>query len=199
VNEDEITGAEENAEAAEEPKPEHPPCPTCGEEWDGDAAFCYYCGYQESDEDNPLHPTPVLDGGVCDAAGVLSPDEINAIKAVIAESGKGRPDMHERGKGRPVMSGPIMFAAFDTPDDQTPAGMAFTLYNDWTVGVAGADDGILIYYDPSRKRVEIALGKKIGRRINMQTVADAARGFAESIAAGRIADGFKSAIETLSG
>jgi hypothetical protein len=166
---------EPEAEAAEEEE-KLPPCPTCGEEWEGDAVFCSYCGYEKADEDNPLHPLPVLNEGICDAAGVLSDEEISGIKAVIAEFGKSRP---------------VIFATFITPEDQTPAGIAFTLYNNWTVGKHNADVGLLVYYDPGRRRIEIVLGKNIEVHIDGKTIQLTVEEFAGDVGDGHIVEGFR--------
>jgi len=179
-------GAKEHAATPEtdtlEEKAKHPPCPTCGEEWDGDAVFCSYCGYEETDAANPLHPMPVLDGGVCDAVKALSAEEITGLKAAIAGAGKSKP---------------VMFATFNTPDDQTPAGIAFSLYNDWTVGLKGADEGLLILYDPRRKRVEIAAGRNLRKSLKVKDSMEITKELAQAIAAGKLIEGFKTALDKL--
>jgi uncharacterized membrane protein YgcG len=177
--------SEKNAEIIEDKtkeqdeKPDHPPCPTCKEEWEGDGIFCDLCGYQESDEDNPLHPLPVADGGVADAAGVLADAEIDELKRIIGDLKSGVP---------------MYFVTFNTPDDQTPGGIAYTLYNDWAVGVENPELGALVFYDPSRRRVEIAIGKTLGGRADMKSLVQTAEDFAAAISEGNITEGFEKAI-----
>lgn len=168
-----------NTKEEKEEKPEHPPCPICKEEWEGDAIFCDMCGYQESDEDNPLHPLPLLHSGVADGAGVLSVEEFEGVKQVISDLKSGVP---------------IYLVTLNTPEDQTPGGIAYTLYNDWTVRTDNANLGLLIFYDPSRKRVEIALGKTLGARADVRRLGQTAWEFAIAIREGSIVEGFGRAI-----
>jgi len=166
---------EETEEKKEDAEPEHDPCPTCTEEWEGGAVFCDLCGYQETDEENPLHPTPVLEDGIADAAGMFSVDDIAELKKAIGELRAGVP---------------IMLVTFNTPDDQTPGGIAFTLYNDFTVKTEQADLGLLVMIDPSRNRVEIALGKNLGRRADFKALGEIAKAYAAAIANGQAASEF---------
>ena len=168
---------EEEPQAAAKVK--HPPCPTCSEEWDGGAPFCSYCGFQDTDGANPLHPPPVLADGIADAAGVLGDEARGAIGRIIG----GHAD------------NPVFFVTFNTPEDQTPGGIAFSLYNDWTVGIANAERGILVYYDPVHMRVEIAVGKGLLGVVSAGAVSGAASELAEAIARGDIAEGFRKAVE----
>ncbi len=166
---------EEAEEKKEDAEPVHDPCPTCTEEWEGGAIFCDLCGYQETDEENPLHPTPVLEDGVADAAGMFSADDIAELKKAIGKLNAGVP---------------IMLVTFNTPDDQTPGGIAFTLYNDFTVRTEQADLGLLVMIDPSRNRVEIALGKNIGSRIDVNALSEAASEYAVAVSNGRAVSEF---------
>ncbi len=161
-----------------EPKVKHPPCPTCNEEWDGGASFCSYCGFQDTDESNPLHPPPVLVDGIADAAGVLGDEERAGIGRIIGEHA----DI------------PVFFVTFNTPEDQTPAGFAFSLYNDWTVGIANGERGILFYYDPAHMRVEIAIGRGLFGIVPAGAVSGAASELAEAISRGDTVEGFRRAV-----
>ena len=174
------TQSPDAGEGEEEPK--HPPCRTCNEEWDGTAVFCSYCGYEDSDEENPLHQAPAFTSGVYDAAGVLSDGEITSLQKAIAELASTRP---------------VFFATFNTPDGYTPAGMAYTMYNDATVGLKDADEGILALYDPGRGRVEIAVGRKLGKKLPAGDIAGAASELAKSISEQRIAESFSNVIKGL--
>ena len=166
---------EEAEEKKEDAPPVHDPCPTCTEEWEGGAVFCDLCGYQETDEENPLHPPPVLEDGVADAAGMFSENDIAELKKAIGE----------------LMAGvPIMLVAFNTPDDQTPGGMAFTMYNDFTVKTEQADLGLLVMIDPSRHRVQIALGKAIGRRVDVSALSEAVSNYAVAVSNGQAVSEF---------
>jgi uncharacterized membrane protein YgcG len=179
------TGGDEEqsvATSAVEEKPKHRPCPTCGEEWDGEAVFCSYCGYEETDAANPLHPMPIPEEGIYDAAGVLSAEEINGLRAAITEVGVAKP---------------VIFATFNTPDDQTPAGIAFSLYNDWAVGMKGADEGLLIFYDPGRKRIEIVAGRNLGKSLEVKDSMEIAKELAQAIIEGRLVEGFIMALGKL--
>ena len=49
----------------------HPPCPICGEDWDESEIFCYHCGYEEKDEELPLHPPPVRTGCLTDPGNLI--------------------------------------------------------------------------------------------------------------------------------
>lgn len=180
---DKKVNTKEKKEEKEE-KPEHPPCPTCKEVWEGGAIFCDMCGYQESDEHNPLHPLPLLHSGVADGAGLLSVEEVEGLKQVISDLKSGVP---------------IYLVTLNTPDDQTPGGIAYTLYNDWAVRADNADLGVLIYYDPSRKRVEIALGKTLGARADLRALGQTAREYAIAIREGSIVEGFGRAISKIYG
>jgi hypothetical protein len=167
---------------AEEEAPPHPPCPTCGEEWEGKAVFCSYCGYEDTDEEIPLHPPPKFTGGIADTAGVLSADDTHAINNAIAGM---------------KLPGPVFFATFNTPDGHSPAGVAYTIYNDATVGLPNADNGILVLYDPTGGRVEIAVGRELGKGLKAGDMAVAARELANAVAGGRIAEGFIKLVNTL--
>ena len=170
-----IEETEEVEEKKENAEPAHDPCPTCTEEWEGGSIFCDLCGYQETDEENPLHPTPVLEDGIADAAGMFSADDLAELKKAIGELNTGVP---------------LMLVTFNTPDDQTPGGVAFTMYNDFTVKAEQADLGLLVMIDPSRHRVEIALGKAIGRRVDVKALSEAASNYAVAISNGQAVSEF---------
>ena len=62
-------------------------CPVCGEEWEKGEIFCYFCGYEQRDENNPLHPPPVRDSVIVDPDNLLETSSVTAIAERIQKIG----------------------------------------------------------------------------------------------------------------
>ncbi|MCX6645634.1 MAG: hypothetical protein NTY09_04655 [bacterium] len=147
-------------------KVELPPCPICGEVWDEKEIFCYYCGYQLSDENIPLYPPPKRNSGLTDPDCVLP--EPDAVRL------RGKFDSISKSKGIDVA---ILLLShelrdklrFDEKrwDGATIDGVAYALYNTWKIGAGSGLKGILIVIDTNGPDCVLVTGKN-GPRISGQ-------------------------------
>jgi predicted RNA-binding Zn-ribbon protein involved in translation (DUF1610 family) len=153
------------AEISEE-KVELHPCPICGEVWDEKENFCYYCGYQLSDENIPLHPSPLRTTGLTDPDCVLP--EPDAVRL------RGKFDAISKSKGIDVAiiilpTGLRQRIRFDNKrwDGATIDGIAYALYNTWKIGAGSGLKGILIVVNPDGPDRVLVTGKN-GPKISGQ-------------------------------
>ncbi len=132
----------------EDSEPEElPPCPICGEVWDEKEIFCYYCGYQLSDEELPLHPPPVRTGSLTDPDGILDESSAGSIRGRIDAIGK------SKGFDLGFFIVPKTIKDLITYNDERRSGysldgISYTLYNTWKMGSGTGLKGILIVIDP---------------------------------------------------
>ena len=146
----------ENVESEE--KTAMPPCPICGEVWDEKEVFCYYCGYQTSDENIPLHPPPERNSGLTDPDKVLPESEFARLREKfdsISESK--RIDIA-------ILILPLGLREQLRFDEErykgyTIDGLAFALYNTWKMGSGSGLKGILVVVDPNGPDRVLVTGK----------------------------------------
>ncbi len=142
-------------------------CPICGEEWEEDAIFCCYCGYEQSDEDAPLHPPPERTGSLTDPDKILVESDFNRI------SEKLKAVADEKGFDIAVLVLPKgLRGNLDSTDEEsenklpyTPDGIAYALYNDWEIGKESGLKGVLLAIDPHGRDRVLVRGRK-GPAIN---------------------------------
>lgn len=126
---------------------EFSPCPICGEVWDEKEIFCYYCGYQMSDEELPLHPPPVRTESLTDPDGILDESSAANIRGRIDAIGK------SKGFDPGILVVPKTIKDRITYNDERKSGysldgISYTLYNTWKMGSGTGLKGILIVIDP---------------------------------------------------
>lgn len=126
---------------------ELPPCPICGEVWDVKEIFCYYCGYQMSDEELPLHPPPVRTESLTDPDGILDESIAGNIRNRFDAIGK------SKGFDLGIIIVPKTIKNRITYNDERKSGysldgISYTLYNTWKMGSGTGLKGILIVIDP---------------------------------------------------
>lgn len=149
----------EGVEVKEEEKVELPPCPICGEEWDEKEIFCYYCGYQMSDEEIPLHPPPERKSGFSDPDEILNEAESLKIRERI--------DAISNSMGFDTaifiipesLRSKISFTE-ESWNGYTIDGISFALYNTWKMGSETGMKGMLIVVDPMGPDRVLVTGKK---------------------------------------
>jgi len=148
----------------EKPEGEVKNCPICGEVWEEGADYCYFCGYQLSDENIPLHPPPVRTGVLTDTDGKIP----EPARTGIAEKLKAL----ARNRGWDI-------AVFIVPENLSNRhrlgtengravnldGLAFCLYNTWRMGKETGLKGILLAIDPLSSSRALVLGRK-GPKLN---------------------------------
>jgi hypothetical protein len=131
------------APETDEEEEEMEKCPDCGEEWDKGEIFCYFCGYELSDEENPLHPPPVRTGALTDTDNVLNEADQARIRDKLESIGS------EKGLDIAV----LISSEFASDGD------AYCIYNTWQMGKDTGLKGILLVIDPNGNRRFLAQGR----------------------------------------
>jgi hypothetical protein len=147
---DEIDGTEQETEVSD--------CIICGEEWEEGEIFCYHCGYQQSDDELPLHPPPVMTGSLTDPEG--------HINAPTAEELRGKLDAIAREKGIDlafiVISEELkarVAPGTETAPECTLDGLTYALYNTWKVGADTGLKGVLVSIVPGESDRAMVQGR----------------------------------------
>lgn len=137
------TGRQETSEPDQPEEEGLAKCPDCGEDWDKGEIFCYHCGYELSDEDNPHHPPPARTGALTDPDKVLNENDYAAIQEKLESIGKDKCwDIAVLVSGK--------FAG---------EGDAYCIYNTWQMGADTDLKGILLVIDPNGNRRFLAQGR----------------------------------------
>jgi len=138
--------------AISEPEAEEVKCPVCGEAWEKGEIFCYYCGYERKDDENPLHPPPVRDGVIVDPDSILDKESSALIKDRLDKiAGVKKIDLAVLLLGDNLRKAlePRVDAADGKVDiTRSMEGLSYTIYNDWLMGKSTDLKGLLFVIDP---------------------------------------------------
>ncbi len=147
---DEIDGSGEETEVSD--------CKICGEEWEEGEIFCYHCGFQQSDDELPLHPPPTRTGSLTDPEG--------HINSAAAEELRGKLDSIAQEKGIDIAFIVIseelkarVTSTTETAPEYTLDGLSYALYNTWKVGADADLKGVLISIVPGESDRAMVQGR----------------------------------------
>jgi len=141
--------------AISEPEVEDLKCPVCGETWEKGEIFCYYCGYERKDDENPLHPPPLRDGVIVDPDSILD-DVSSASIAAISDrldkiAGVKKIDLAVlllSDKLRKALEPRVDAADGKVDITRSMEGLSYAIYNDWLMGKSTDLKGLLFVIDP---------------------------------------------------
>jgi len=134
-------------------------CPICGEDWDEGEIFCYHCGYEQKDEELPLHPPPERTGELTDPDAFLDESVSAAMRERLKEIAGGK------GIDVAVLVVPASLreaVSGGKADGRSYRldGISYALYNTWGVGKGTGLRGLLLAIDPASDRRVLAQGLK---------------------------------------
>jgi len=135
-----------------------PPCPICGMEWEKGETFCYICGYEQKDENLPLHPPPERTGALTDPGQVLMVGDRDPLRSKLDDMAESKgidlavlvlpPDLRQKMKEN-------MYGGQEYSAD----GIAYCMYNSWRMGKDTKYRGILLLIDPDSPERAMVTGR----------------------------------------